>query len=86
MTHKISARVWSELIKFVSDKQYTTNDYKPFLADMEKNGLTKDEAYRLWRRLWHEHDGRSWRDRRKGVKGKGRHYGDASTATEATAS
>ncbi len=50
------------------------------------NGIDREDAYEAWRRAWWSAmTGRSWRYRRKGIKGKRRHYTDASTATEAIA-
>lgn len=50
---------------------------------VDECGMTPQAAYQSWRKAWWEiHAGRSWRYRRRGIKGKRRHYADASTATE----
>lgn len=50
---------------------------------VETLGATPEQAYKAWRRAWFElTQGKSWRNRRKGIKRKRAHYTDASTLTE----
>lgn len=61
---------------------FTEAGYRQFMADhSEKYG--KQATYAAWRKgVWLAlNPGRAWQGRRSGVKGQGRRYKDASTAT-----
>lgn len=70
-----------------TDKPRIFTSFDKWMAHaVDERGMTSEAAYRSWRRAWWEaHTGRDWSNRSLGVKGKGSHYTDASTATEATA-